>query len=339
MENNAREKHLNRDGQNRTIDYLRISITDRCNLRCRYCMPFDLDLQPHAAILRDEEILRTARAAAEFGIRHLKVTGGEPLVRLGCTELVRKLKAVPGIETVTLTTNGVLLPQYLDGLQQAGIDGVNISLDTLDRDVYAKITGFDRLNDVLRAIDLSVASGIRTKLNVTVTEQIPPQDFVRLAELAKDRPLDVRFIELMPIGFGTRLCSVDNVLIQERIRECYPRLAPEPDSAKRRGFGPAQYWAIPGFQGKIGFISAIHEPFCAQCNRLRLTSTGFLKYCLCYEDGIDLRQILRSGLPEQEESRALLDSFVRAARQKPEQHSFLTKDRVTEKAPMSGIGG
>lgn len=339
MENNARKTHLNQDGQDRTIDYLRISITDRCNLRCRYCMPFDLDLQPHAAILRDEEILRTARAAADFGVRHLKVTGGEPLVRLGCTELVQKLKAVPGIETVTLTTNGVLLPQFLDGLQQAGVDGINISLDTLDRDTYAKITGFDRLKDVLKAIDLSVAAGIRTKLNVTVTEQIPPQDFVRLAELAKDRPLDVRFIELMPIGFGTRLCSVDNALIQARIRERYPQLAPESKSARRRGFGPARYWTIPGFQGEIGFISAIHEPFCAQCNRLRLTSTGFLKFCLCYEDGIDFRQILRSGLTQDEEHRVLLAGFVQAARQKPEQHSFLKKGMVTETAPMSGIGG
>ena len=339
MENRRQEQRLNQDGQNRTIDYLRISVTDRCNLRCRYCMPYDLELKPHDAILRNEEILRTVRAAADFGIRHLKVTGGEPLVRLGCTDLVHRLKKTGGIETVTLTTNGVLLPTFLEELKGAGIDGINISLDTLDRGAYTNITGFDRLNDVLKAIDLSVDSGIRTKINVTVTQQTPPHDIVRLVELAKDRPLDVRFIELMPIGFGADLCSLDNELIRERIRLKHPGLAPAGRSAKCRGYGPAQYWMIPGFQGQIGFISAIHEPFCAQCNRLRLTSSGFLKYCLCYEDGIDLRQILRSGLPEQEERRVLFGSFVQAARKKPERHSFSEQERITEKTPMSGIGG
>lgn len=339
---NAGKPARNSARHSRTIDYLRISVTDRCNLRCRYCMPREVPFVPHSEILRYEEFVLVAQAAAEKGIRHLKVTGGEPLIRRGCPDFVRMLKGIPGIETVTLTTNGVLLSEQLGTLKQAGIDGINVSLDTLNPGVFAQITGSDRLRHILRAIRQSAAAGIRTKVNVTVTEFTAPEEYAGLAALARDLPLDVRFIELMPIGYGTCHRAVANADVLLRLRKEYPGICPEASEKPekyRHGFGPAVYYSVPGFRGSIGFISAVHSPFCAQCNRLRLTSTGFLKYCLCYRDGIDLRGLLRSGRPEREVSALLRESICRAVAGKPAGHAFSQKGAVTETKTMSGIGG
>lgn len=326
----------NQDRCGRVIDYLRISVTDRCNLRCRYCMPEGVELVPMSEILSFEEILEIAGAAAAFGISHLKITGGEPLVRLGTPELIRDLKAIPGIETVTITTNGTLLSKYLPDLLSAGIDGINISLDTLDPDKFREITRFSELPAVLSAIRASAESGVRTKINVAVMAGVNDDETEALAALSETLPVCVRFIEMMPIGFGTRLSGMDNHALLARLRKKYPDLSPEQE---RLGYGPAVYYRSERLLGRIGFISAVHERFCESCNRLRLTSTGELKYCLCYENGIDLRPILRGEADRDKCRKRLLSAFEQAMREKPKAHCFEKPAEISERKAMSAIGG
>ena len=309
-------------------------------------MPEDLPLIGHDDILRFDEIELIAEAAAVCGIQHLKVTGGEPLVRKGTPKLCRRLKAIDGIETVTLTTNGLLLEQNLPELIEAGIDGINVSLDTLSREKYQAVTGFDKLEDVRRAIDKSVAAGIPTKINVAVMGGVNTDEVIPLAELAKTEKLHVRFIEMMPIGHGTAFQSYDNHAVLAAIRQKYPQIARDD---KKLGSGPASYYHIPGFLGDIGFISAVNHKFCDACNRMRLTSTGLLKYCLCYEDGIDLKAILRpedrqrpfvgEGAVRLEKEKLLERAFKEAIAMKPEAHCFDKKQKISEHRNMSQIGG
>ena len=332
MELNGTKRNIDHYG--RVIDYLRISITDRCNLRCRYCMPDDISLLPMSELLTYEEILAVAEAAAAFGIRHLKVTGGEPLARKGAADLVVRLKQVPGIETVTLTTNGTMLRQQLPVLSAAGIDGINISLDTLDPVKFQQITRFDKLDEVLDAVAASCASGIRTKINTAVMPEVNADEAGALAGLAERLPVAVRFIEMMPIGYGRQCTSLDNHILLERLKMIYPDLHP---LSEKQGYGPAVYYGSKRLLGSIGFISAVHGKFCDSCNRLRLTATGELKYCLCYEDGIDLRKILRQGANDRRDR--LIAAFSEAMRRKPEAHCFERPERISEAKLMSKIGG
>ena len=191
-----------KDLQGRDINYMRISITDRCNLRCKYCMPDGIELLPMSEILTFEEILRVCEQAVELGITRFKITGGEPLVRRRCVELISQIKALPGVEQVTMTTNGILLSRYLDELLDAGLDAVNISLDTLNRGRFEEITGFDQLPEVLRSIDAAVDSGLRVKVNVVLQQDKNADEWQKILEIAERRPIDVRFIEMMPIGRG-----------------------------------------------------------------------------------------------------------------------------------------
>lgn len=322
-----------RDGYGRAIDYMRISITDRCNLRCRYCMPEDIPLVPMKDILTYEEIELICRAAAQAGIRKLKVTGGEPLARLGCAELVGRLKKIPGIEQVTLTTNGVLLSENLPKLSESGLDGVNISLDTWKADVYRAITGRDELGRVLESIDRTLEAGIPVKLNCVPQRGVNEDEWREFAELTRKKPVDVRFIEMMPIGYGRDYEPVSNEDILNRLKEAYPGM--EQDSSPH-GNGPAVYWRLPGGLGSIGFISAMHGKFCESCNRIRLTSQGQLKLCLCYEDGVDLRAILRGTNSSEERLR---EAITRAVERKPQAHRFEEINKVTEMKKMVQIGG
>ena len=333
------------DSFGRNIDYMRISITDRCNLRCRYCMPDGVEWLPMADILSYEEIGRVCRAAARLGIRHLKITGGEPLVRKGCPELIGSLKTIPGIEAVTITTNGILLEQHLDRLKLAGVDGINVSLDTLDRRQFADLTGFDRLDQVLSGIRRAVDAGFKVKVNAVSLKLDRDGDgsygWERLAGLAREYPLDVRFIEMMPIGYGKQFETVDHQKLLEQMRQVFPDM--EMDTAKH-GFGPAVYYRVPGFQGSLGLISAIHGKFCGQCNRVRLTSTGYLKTCLCYEDGVDLRPVLRGADTGAEDGpdgggQELCRVMEQTIYGKPGAHCFEEPERSTEGHNMSSIGG
>ncbi len=320
-----------KDQYGRTIDYLRVSITDRCNLRCRYCMPHGIDWIPMKEILTLEEITEVCRQATSLGIRKIKVTGGEPLVRKGCTDLIGMLTSLSGIEQVTLTTNGILLNDFADELKRQGLHAVNVSLDTLQPDIYKKITGFAELPRVLEGIRAMEHLQIPVKINTVLQRGVNDAEWKDLALLAKDHPLDVRFIELMPIGHGKDLLSVPNPEIQEKLTSEFGPLILD---SRSHGNGPARYYHIEGFQGSIGFISAIHGKFCSQCNRIRLTSTGELKPCLCYGDHISIKKALRTGSPE--DVRQLL---TQAIFQKPAAHCFETIPAVTETNEMSRIGG
>lgn len=319
------------DRYGRTIDYMRVSIIDRCNLRCQYCMPTDIEWLPPQEILTLEEITEICRQAAAIGIRKIKVTGGEPLVRKGCIDLIHMIKEIPGIEQVTLTTNGVLLARYAKQLYEAGISAINVSLDTLDREKYLRITKSDALSDVLAGISEVERYDIPLKINSVLQKGINDTDWPELIGLAKDRAIDVRFIEMMPIGHGKRFVSISNDELLQKIQGRYGQMETVRGS---RGNGPAAYCHIPGFTGHIGFISAIHGKFCHACNRIRLTSTGQIKPCLCYEDHISLKEAVRSGSGG-DIQRLLLDAIDR----KPAGHCFEDQTMVTEKHEMAQIGG
>lgn len=319
-----------KDALGREIDYMRLSITDRCDLRCSYCMPADAGVS-HADVLRYEEILRVVRAALRLGVDRFKVTGGEPLARRGAVEFIAALKAEPGVACVTLTTNGTRLKDALPRLVAARVDGINVSLDAVDPALYEKIAGRDRAREVLEAIRLSAASGVRTKVNSVLLPQ-NETELIPLASLAKDLPVDVRFIELMPVGFGRGQEGPGREAALARLKGAFPDLRPV---AEKRGNGPAEYYASARLLGRIGFIAANSHAFCQSCNRIRLTSTGRLKPCLCYEDAVDLRALLRGGADEA----ALVAALSKAILQKPAAHCFSSAHGVTEHCGMNEIGG
>lgn len=323
-----------KDSKGRTIDYMRISITDRCNLRCKYCMPEDVVPISHMEVLRFEEILRICRLAGELGIRKFKVTGGEPLVRKGCLSFLKELKKLPNTDQVTLTTNGVLLKDCIDDLKSIGIDGINVSLDTLKEDTFRQITGRDHFPQVLEGILASQEAGIRTKINSVLLQGVNDGEFFDLIHLAKDYKLDVRFIEIMPIGYGAAFKGYDRQKLIEKLAERYPAYTLETGI---RGNGPASYIHIPDFKGCIGFIDAIHGKFCSSCNRVRLTADGLLKLCLYYQNGINLREMLRSDKTDEE----ILVAMKNAIDKKPTEHQFhLTAlEGEAELRRMSQIGG
>ena len=322
-----------RDALGREINYMRLSVTDRCNLRCRYCMPIEgVPPAAHCDILRYEALLRVVQAAVSLGIDRFKVTGGEPLVRRGIVDFIHSLKALPGVRQVTLTTNGLLLPPLLDGLLDAGLDAVNISLDTRDNAQYQAITRSGHTADeVLHAVRLC-AGRLPTKVNAVLLSETAAQ-LVPLARLAEELPVDVRFIERMPLGAAD--ASASEPAHKETIdllRAAWPDLA---SVQKRCGNGPARYYASTKLNGCIGLIEAVSHAFCASCNRVRLTSTGLLKPCLCYEQGTDLKPLLRGGA----DNAALRDAIGQAVRDKPAAHCFAQQDAVTEHKSMNQIGG
>ena len=322
-----------RDALGREINYMRLSVTDRCNLRCRYCMPAEgVPPTAHGDILRYEELLRVAQAAVSLGIDRFKVTGGEPLVRRGITDFIRSLKSLPGVRQVTLTTNGLLLPSLLDGLLDAGLDAVNISLDTRDNAQYQFITRSSHTADeVLHTIRLC-AGRLPTKINAVLLPETAAQ-LIPLAQLAEELPVDVRFIERMPLG-AADIGAAESVHreVIDRLHAVWPDLAPVQE---RRGNGPARYYASSGLRGCIGLIEAVSHAFCASCNRVRLTSTGLLKPCLCYETESDLKPLLRGGADDA----ALRDAIEQAVRGKPAAHCFAERQAVTERKSMNQIGG
>lgn len=327
-----------KDANNRIIDYIRISITDRCNLRCVYCMPKDgVTFLEHDRIITYEEILTICREMVKLGIRNVKITGGEPLVRKNTPWLVAELKKIPGMEQVTMTTNGVLLKDQIRALAEAGLDGVNVSLDTLDRKEFETITGFDCLGQVLEGIDAALACpGLAVKVNCVPTKGADSREnILQLAGLAKDRPLHVRFIELMPIGLGQEMNGYEENTVRELLESAYGAMVPflEP-----LGNGPGVYYSLEGFQGKIGFISAVSHKFCDRCNRVRLTSEGVLKTCLQYGTGVNLKELLASGCGGQ----ALGTAIEEAIWNKPREHQFgQKKEKIEdqEQKKMFCIGG
>ena len=323
------------DKLNRKIDYLRISVIDRCNLRCVYCMPEEgLESIPHEEILTYEEILRICETVSQLGIKKIKITGGEPLVRKDIVNLIRDIKNLDKIEQVTLTTNGILLYDMLDDLYDAGIDAINISLDTLKEDNFKQITRRDGLEKVLMAIDKTYNLGIRVKINCLAIRDFNINELADIANFAKDREIDVRFIELMPIGFGKKYTQIDNDEILSILESNFGTFEPV---TEKRGNGPAKYYKNKDMKGCIGFISAISHEFCESCNRIRLTSNGFLKLCLHYNKGIDLKAPIRSGISDEDLKVLIHDTIWN----KPLSHKFghTNGEKDIEVKNMVQIGG
>ncbi len=337
------------DAFGRRIDYLRISVTDRCNLRCMYCMPAEgVAWKPHEEILTYEEIERFAAIAAEEGISKIRLTGGEPLVRAGIVDHVQRLREATGISAIALTTNGTLLARFADALVAAGLQRVNVSLDTLDPVAFTRVTRGGRLADVLAGIEAAFAAGMDPiKVNVVVVRRLE-QDLLGFARMTLERPLHVRFIEYMPVGDpGEGDCSAgdgegwtvdDHVpsdetlarLAVEGTREGLGPLVPVGRAEAPGGWGPARYYRFEGALGTIGVISPLSHHFCGECNRLRLTADGRLRTCLFSDDELDARRVLRGGADE--DVRALIRE---ALLRKPSGHD----GRVGTARRMSQIGG
>lgn len=321
------------DRYGRVINYLRISVTDRCNLRCCYCMPEGVQDVGMKNILTFEEIWEIVRTGVSLGITHIRITGGEPLMLKGCVDLIRGIREIPGVETITMTTNGVLLENYGKQLKEAGVDGVNISLDTLDPEEFYKITGKRELQEVLAGIRAAKTAGLPVKLNAVNRKELDPIPLVRYAQ---EENLPIRFIEMMPVGYGKKYVGRSNEELRETLEavcgnaECMTNR----EELSRMGSGPAVYYQFSDLKVPVGFISAIHGKFCDTCNRVRLTAEGYLKLCLCYDEGEDLRRVLREG--EKENLRTIMEQTIF---RKPAAHCFEHPAEMTETHEMVKIGG
>jgi cyclic pyranopterin phosphate synthase len=325
------------DSYGRLHDNLRISVTDRCNIRCFYCMPeHDVEFVKRSEILDFEEIERFVRIAAGLGIVKLRVTGGEPLVRRDLPELIRRLTAIPGIRDLALTTNGVLLPGLAEPLYQAGLRRINVHLDTLDRERFIRITRRDELGKVLAGLDLCKRLGYsKIKLNAVAVKNLVEPDVVPLARYAREHGFEVRYIEFMPLD-AQNLWDRGKVLLADEIIETLSReiapLTPVPDPDPR---APASEYAFADGIGRVGFIASVSRPFCLNCNRIRLTADGKLRYCLFAIEEDDVKSLMRSGASD-EEIAALIRRNLAG---KWEGHEINSAKFVPPPRPMYSIGG
>ncbi|NCB73300.1 MAG: GTP 3',8-cyclase MoaA [Clostridia bacterium] len=321
------------DKLGRSIDYMRISVTDRCDLRCTYCMPAD-GVAPlrHSEVLSFEEIVRIVKLASALGVKKVRLTGGEPLVRLGLPTLISQLKAIDGIEWVVLTTNGILLSENLPELVSAGVDGVNISIDAIDEDVFERVTRRSGVSKVLNSIDAALRyPQLKVKLNCVPMLANSSQILPMAERFLSDERLSLRFIELMPIGLGGEETGISEDALRAMLEEKFGEMTPLKHELL---CGPCRYYKLEKLKGKVGFISAVSSCFCQSCNRVRLTSSGFLKTCLQFDRGVELRPLL-NGTDE-----AILSAMKQAIWDKPEHHVFTEQGGSSlEQRIMSQIGG
>lgn len=312
------------DGCGRTIDYLRLSVTDLCNYRCRYCMPPEgVTKRGHEEMLSLEELAEIAEAAVRVGVKKIRLTGGEPLVRRGIVELCRRLRAIPGLEELCLTTNGALLPQLAAPLREAGVDRLNISLDTLRPDRFAEMTRLGRLSDTLAGIEAAEAAGFHNlKLDTVLIGGFNDDEIEDFVNLTREHPWEVRFIELMPMGpcaEWDKGCFLSDDTVLQKI----------PALQQIEPCGVARRYRLPGAAGTVGLISPVHHDFCAQCRRIRVTADGKLKGCLHSAEELPLR-----GL----HGKALEDAIRQGILHKPERH-HLAERRSDTPRNMNQIGG
>lgn len=381
-----------RDGLGREIDYLRISVTDKCNLRCKYCMPPEgVTSVPHEEVLTLEEILRLVGIMEQLGIRKVRLTGGEPMVRKNLLWLVEQIHRLPGIEEIAMTTNGTMFAERAEDYRKAGLTAVNISLDTLDPERFRKITGGyiagkcvtaedmcgnsasqktmckgvklregQGVDSVVHAIDAAIAQNLQVKINCVPCLEMNGEDIESMAGLARNQKIDVRFIELMPIGCGREYTGLSSEEILARLERVYGaackverKSGPAADTGEecsggipgavgRNTDGPAEYYHFPGFIGRIGFISPISHKFCKECNRIRLTCEGRLKLCLHYDRGLELKPLLRGGASDEE----IKERILAALQEKPAEHHFRAQaadkaeaNEDEEQRKMVQIGG
>ena len=323
------------DSFQRPINYLRISVTDRCNLRCTYCMPAaGVSLTSHWDILTYEEIYTIAKAAAELGIDKIRITGGEPLVRSGLPKLIQMLAQIDTMDEISLTTNGTLLSRYAAELKSAGLRRVNVSLDTLRQDKFESITrGDNNLGDVLKGIEVARSVGLNpVKLNTVVMAGINDDELLDFATKTINEEWHVRFIELMPLVDEETIAS-QFVSVSE-VRQRLELLGELESCLPSAGNGPAKYFRFPYAKGTIGFITPVSEHFCFNCNRLRLTADGKLRLCLLSDDEVDLRQPLRSGIS----SAGLKGLIEEAVARKPLRHHLAEGD-TPKGRPFCQVGG
>lgn len=324
------------DKHNRHLNYLRISITDRCNLRCLYCMPREgLAKLRHEDILTYEEILRLATIAVNMGVNKIRLTGGEPLIRKGLFRLLPPLAALSGLKDISLTTNGIYLKENLDKIKAAGIKRINVSLDTLNRERYRKITGYDGFEQVRKGIRSAEKLGFNPiKINMVVIQGINDDEIIDFARLSLDHPYHIRFIEYMPSGFAdqdTQFHYVPNTDIKDRLM----RIGKLDQVPHKEIDGPTVRFRFEGAPGEIGFISPLTHHFCQECNRLRLTASGHLRPCLLSDQEVDLKTPMRAGASDNDLARI----FLKAAENKPRAHRLVSEHCGSLSGKMSAIGG
>ncbi|MBP2100355.1 GTP 3',8-cyclase MoaA [Enterococcus rivorum] len=322
-----------KDSFNREIDYVRLSVTDRCDLRCTYCMPASgMCFLKKDELLDYDEIMFLIENLAQQGIKKVKITGGEPLTRRDTVELIDAIKKIKGIEKVTLTTNGIQLTKYANALKAAKLDGINLSIDTLDPEEFRVLTRVGEIQRVLDGLKAAIDAGLSNiKINTVAREELTEAEIEKITSFAKDYPIHIRFIELMPIGLGKGCPGKTQEEVMDILAKKYGDLIPYQG---KLGNGPARYFSLPNFQGKIGFISALGHCFCDDCDRIRVTANGFLKTCLHMDEGCDLKQALQEKNKE-----LLLKQIALAVQKKPEKHHFLEDQDQGDHRFMSQIGG
>lgn len=322
-----------KDKYGREIDYLRISLTDKCNLRCVYCMEKDYNnFIKDENLMTLDEILRVVKECASIGMRKVRLTGGEPLIREDLVELIKNINKISNIDEICLTTNGILLGDKVEELSKNGLKRVNISLDTLKEDRFKKMTRVGNLDKVLYSIEKCLENNVKVRVNTVILEDFNKDEILDLVNLAYENPIDVRFIELMPIGEGKRFRGVTNSEVLEIIKKKKNVLSFGEKSSLN---GPAKYIKIDGFKGKVGFISAMSDCFCADCNRIRITPEGFMKKCLHWKYGINLKDKIRDGICDEE----LREIIKKSIYEKPEKHNFKIEEKDEDRRFMHEIGG
>ena len=324
------------DTNGRNINYLRISITDRCNLRCRYCMPLQgVEKLDHDRILSLEEIARLVKVSAQLGIRKIRLTGGEPLVRRNICQLIGYIREIPEIDDIALTTNGVLFANIAEELQGSGLDRVNFSLDTLVAEKYRYITRQGNLDDATRAIKKALELKMEpVKINTVLIRGFNDNEVLDFADLAFNYPLHVRFIEFMPIG-DLQFWNRDNIITSQEARDLIKQKYTLVEGKKVKGSGPAKYYNLEGGQGSLGFISPMSNHFCGECNRIRMTAEGKLRGCLYDKTETDLKLAIDHGASDEE----LRQLFLKTINTKPDKHNMNAGWGEENHRKMYQIGG
>jgi cyclic pyranopterin phosphate synthase len=321
------------DNHNRPITYLRLSITDRCNLRCRYCRPEEgVPFIPHEEILSFEELERLVILFCSLGVNKIRVTGGEPFSRRGCMPFLTRLRNIAGVQHLHITTNGVKTPRYLDDLKAIGLDGINLSLDTLDQKRFWAITRRDYLAAVLQTVHGVLERGIPLKINSVVLAETSDEEIIGLADLTRKYPITLRFIEKMPFSGIVRSEKLVNGNLLKRLKKIFPEM----NECTQKTPSTARIFSLPGYKGSLGLIQGYSRLFCSTCNKVRITPTGVLKTCL-YDNGVlDLKKMLRNGSDDQEIESAVIHCVQNRCKNG---HEAELNTGQTKEPTMASIGG
>lgn len=324
------------DKNKRKINYLRLSITDQCNLKCQYCLPEKgADFYKNCDLLSSTQIEKIVKAFSLIGIKKVRITGGEPLIRSDFNEILKKINSIEGIEKIAITTNGYNLLENLDTFEKNGLNRINISLDSLNPEKYKKITRNGDFHKIFNTIKEATTKNFeKIRLNVVIMKGINDDEILDFVNLTKDLDISVRFIEVMPIGEGKKFTSLENSEVLSLIKESYPLEKSDTSSTD----GPASYYKVPNFLGEIGFISPLSNNFCETCNRVRVTSNGFLKLCLHYKDGIDLIPYLKDNVSVEELAKIIEEAIYN---KKPKEHQMNHTECIenVDLKTMNTIGG